>query len=283
VTIAESVADCATGGLRATPVHILLVEDNPADVRLVEEMLRCQGCLPFELVVAQDGQGAVARIVAQPPEVILLDLGLPDGQALETLLKIHAAAPGLPIVVLSANNDERLALQALQLGAQDFLVKWDTNGHLLSRAICYAIERKQLQDRLYHLAHHDPLTGLANRKHFYDRLRQCLAGASRNERLVACFFVDLVNFKEINDLYGHAAGDEVLRIVGRRLSHCVRITDAIGRLGGDEFALAVTDLTAGEAVTTVADKLIAAFQTPVHFEDRAIPIHASIGGRALLL
>jgi diguanylate cyclase (GGDEF)-like protein len=262
--------------MRTAPIRILLVEDNPADVRLVHEMLASQPGA-HDIAVAENGLEAEARITTFDPHVILLDLGLPDGQALETLLRIHSAAPALPIVVISGNNDESLALQALQLGAQDFLVKWETSGYLLARALSYAMERKQLQDRLFHLAHHDPLTGLANRKYFYERLRQCLSLCNRHGTVAAFFYIDLDGFKGINDLYGHAAGDEILRMVGRRLNRCVRLTDCLGRLGGDEFALVVADLADPAAAAAVAEKLRAAFASPVVWGEHTIPIHASIG------
>lgn len=258
-------------------VRILLVEDNPADVRLVKEMLDTAECLEYELLLAGEFRRALPILERERPQVILLDLGLPDGQALDTLTMMHAAAPDVPIVVLSINGDESLALKALQSGAQDFLVKWEVNGYLLSRALRYAVERKQMQDRLYHLAHHDPLTGLPNRKHFYERLRQCLAIASRHGNLAAFLFMDLNNFKGINDTFGHHIGDQVLKAVAERLSQCVRVTDSVARVGGDEFTLVVSDIDDVSDVAHIAGKVLDTMADPLHVDGHAIDVRTSMG------
>jgi len=255
---------------------VLVIEDNPADARLVEEMLK-SGDARFRLLHAQECRQALALLEREQPQVILLDLGLPDGQALDTLSQIHYAAPDVPIVVLSINADENLALKALTAGAQDFLVKWQVNGPLLVRALRYAVERKQLQERLYYLAHHDALTGLPNRSHFYEQVHRCLASARRHGRKAAFLFVDVDDFKPINDRLGHHVGDEVLKAVGWRLNQCVRATDKVARVGGDEFALLVTDLDEVATVGRIADKLVRAFDEPLVVDGHALKIRISMG------
>jgi DNA-binding NtrC family response regulator len=106
-----------------TPIHLLLVEDNPGDVRLVHEMLVDDKRQRFVLHVADRLEAAMTIMKEQNLTVILLDLQLPDGSGLDTLLKIHAIAPEIPVVVLSNIGDEALAISAVQHGAQDFLVK----------------------------------------------------------------------------------------------------------------------------------------------------------------
>ena len=257
-------------------INILLVEDNPADRRLVAERLGNNRKNHFHLVYAERISEALQALSQNKISVILLDLQLPDCNDLESLTKVHAAATGIPIVVLSEIEDETLALKALQLGAQDFLVKWHTNEHLLVRAVQYALERKLVEEHLYHLAHHDALTGLPNRKYFYDQFKQTLAIARRHNRLLATMFLDLGDFKKINDTLGHHCGDVLLQMVSKRLAGCVRETDCLARMGGDEFIIAF-NINHPEDATTAANKVLEIFSAPFMVEGCEIHTHASIG------
>jgi diguanylate cyclase (GGDEF)-like protein len=130
-------------------------------------------------------------------------------------------------------------------------------------------ERDTLASRLREMAFHDGLTGLANRSYFHDRLAQALAGGPD----VAVLYLDLDDFKPINDRYGHLAGDEVLRQVGRRITACVRAADTVSRLGGDEFAVLVHDPDPGQ-VTAVAERIIAAIRQPYWYD--GVPLHVGV-------
>ncbi|MES2562904.1 MAG: PAS domain S-box protein, partial [Pseudomonadota bacterium] len=127
------------------------------------------------------------------------------------------------------------------------------------------------------LAQYDTLTQLPNRALFYDRLAQALAQAQRNSFTLAVMFVDLDRFKHINDTYGHAAGDILLKEISRRLSECVRRNDTVGRLSGDEFAVVLSRLTAAEDAATVAQKIVGALNLPVQLEQAQVFVTASIG------
>lgn len=261
---------------RSEPISILLVEDNPADRRLVAERLGQQHNGLFRLYFAETAREAMQQLKQHQISVILLDLQLPDCTELESLTRIRLAAPGTPIVVLSEVEDETLAIRALKQGAQDFLVKWHTNEHLLVRAVQYALERKQAEEHLHHLAHHDSLTGLPNRKYFYDQLRHALGLARRQGHLLALMFLDLGDFKRINDGYGHHFGDQLLQMVGNRLIGCVRETDTLARMGGDEFILVFAINHTVDASVT-AGKILDAFKTPFIIEDHSIQARVSIG------
>jgi PAS domain S-box-containing protein len=129
-------------------VRILLVEDNPADARLIQETLTSVPDFPFSLEQAVKLSTGIGQLAAQDPDVILLDLILPDSHGLDTFTKIQAQAPQKPIIVLSGLNDQDLADRAVRKGAQDYLVKGQIDGNLLVRAIHYAIERKQSEAAL---------------------------------------------------------------------------------------------------------------------------------------
>lgn len=275
-TVPGHSSDKEDAAFRPESISILLVEDNPADRRLVAERLGQQHNGLFQLFFAESAREAIQKLKQHDISVILLDLQLPDCSELDSVTRVRAAAPGIPIVVLSEVEDEALAIRALKLGAQDFLVKWHTNEHLLVRAVQYALERKQAEEHLHHLAHHDSLTGLPNRKHFYDRLKQALGMARRQGHLLAVMFLDLGDFKRINDNYGHHFGDQLLQMVGKRLAGCVRETDTLARMGGDEFILAFS-INHPEDAGVAATKVLDAFDIPFTIEGESIRARASLG------
>jgi diguanylate cyclase (GGDEF)-like protein len=136
------------------------------------------------------------------------------------------------------------------------------------------------QARLAHLAYHDALTDLPNRLLFQEHLEQAIARARRGNQAVAVLFVDLDDFKLVNDSHGHSTGDELLRVVADRLRDAVRATDVVARLGGDEFLVLVADVelqAAAEAAERVAENIRAALSAPVRLEPGELYTHASIG------
>lgn len=126
------------------PLRILLVEDNPGDARLLRELLRESGSLAFELTHVDRLSEARERLATERADVVLLDLSLPDAHGLESVRGMLDAAAGAPIIVLTGLDDDATAVQAVQAGAQDFLVKGHVDGGLLVRSIRYACERKRL-------------------------------------------------------------------------------------------------------------------------------------------
>ncbi len=130
-------------------VRALLVEDNPGDARLVEILLSEGGSSAgFEVTHAERFAEALERLEKETFDVILLDLSLPDSSGLETVSRMRAMAPRTPMVVLSGRDDEKISLQALQSGAQDYLIKGQGDGNLIARAILYSIERKKTEEDL---------------------------------------------------------------------------------------------------------------------------------------
>lgn len=147
----------------------------------------------------------------------------------------------------------------------------------VSTQIATAIERKQAQDRLRHMAHHDALTGLPNRPLFYDRLDVALRRAHRDRELVALLYLDLDDFKDINDTWGHHAGDLVLVQVARRLLDCVRESDTVARMGGDEFTVLLTNIAEPGAAEIAVEKIRRAMAEPFDLGETSTRLTASIG------
>lgn len=138
-------------------------------------------------------------------------------------------------------------------------------------------ERLVSEKRIRFLANHDPVTGLRNRNSMLDRFADAIARARRSQTLLIVLFVDLNDFKRINDRHGHAAGDYVLAEVARRLLPCVRATDGLTRFGGDEFVVILEGAGDREAGLTMAKKILEALSRPVTLDDAVLPIGASIG------
>jgi PAS domain S-box-containing protein len=131
-----------------TPVSVLLVEDNPGDARLIVELIRDVAPGEFEVNRTERLAPALDSLAGSPADVVLLDLGLPDSDGMETFRTAQRAAPNAPIIIISGLDDETLALQAVRLGAQDYLVKGRLEGYQLVRVIRYAIERKRVEQDL---------------------------------------------------------------------------------------------------------------------------------------
>ena len=147
----------------------------------------------------------------------------------------------------------------------------------VSTQVAVAIERKQAEAALQHMARHDPLTALPNRALVLDRLRTSLAGARHDDRQLAVLFIDLDDFKQVNDRSGHPAGDQLLQEVAARMQTSVREADTVGRMGGDEFMVILHDISQPEQATLAAEKIRVALEQPFEWDGRQIRISASIG------
>lgn len=237
--------------MRTNTTQVLLVEDNPADARLLQVILtEANGSGEgFNLQHVERISEALTSLSREHYDAILLDLTLPDGQGLTTAEVLCAAAPEVPIVVLTGLDDEAMALQAVQAGAQDYLVKGQVDGPMLTRALRYAIERHRMQQELRAMSLMDELTGLYNRRGFTPSSRrgwvtlgeQQLRVSRRVDRGMFLLLSDLDGLKSINDTYGHVSGDQALAEAGAVLSETFRGSDIIARLGGDEFAVLATE------------------------------------------
>lgn len=138
-------------------------------------------------------------------------------------------------------------------------------------------ERKAEEEHLRHIAYHDPLTGLANRVLFNDRLEQAIKVAMRNNTQFAILFLDLDKFKPVNDLFGHKIGDRLLQKVADRLTRSVRETDTVTRLGGDEFVILLENVTSRKMVEKLLSQITDAIDKAYRIDDYDIEIGVSAG------
>lgn len=216
-------------------IKVLLLEDDAAD-RLIFGKTLLRGGLERYDVRAVGRVSEVAAAVAQrAPDVVVLDLNLPDSRGFETYLKVRRCVGLAPTVVLTAVDDRDLGMRAIEHGAQDYLVKGEYTPGSLDRALRHAIARSRIVQEAASAALHDELTGLPNRALVEDRLVAAVRRAERRRERLAVLFVDLDRFKPVNDRYGHHVGDALLKAVSARIKDFLRASDTVARWGGDEF------------------------------------------------
>ena len=258
-------------------LHVALIEDSPEYALLVREMLASATEGPLEIAHFESMSAALPHLGDQPVDCVLMDLGLPDTTGLGGLAQVQSVAPELPIVVLSGEQSEEIAVQAVHEGAQDYLVKRAATGEQVLRSVRYAMERKRAQVALAHQALHDSLTGLPNRTLLMDRTEQALARAERTNSRVALLFLDLDRFKLVNDSLGHDAGDRLLCRVAERLKSLIRPSDTVARFGGDEFMVLCDQVEDDRQAILVAERLSGGLAEPFVLEGRELFVGASIG------
>lgn len=257
-------------GTQIIPAHnteILIIEDDLQDVEIVTRLLgkeKQQSILLNHCPTLNSGLDTLKE--ETKIDLILLDLSLSDTQGLETFRKVHDAFPNIPLIILSGNSDERIALEAMQEGAQDFLVKGRFDSTVLSRAIQYAMERQNQRLELEYknlalkalsqqlaianrelerLAAVDGLTQIYNRRRFDEVFLAEWSRLLREERPLALIMCDVDHFKAYNDTYGHQAGDLCLEQVAQAIAKVAkRPADCVARYGGEEFVVVLpnTDL-----------------------------------------
>jgi len=236
--------------------EVLLVEDNLIDAQLVRRLLRRVTGSYYRITHVRTVNDAILSAEELTPDVILADLNLPDSRGTQTVTSLQTSYPDIPLVIVSAWEDEAISLRSVKAGAQDYLVKGHIDGANLHRVIRYAVERKRTELELVRLAHYDQLTSLPNRTMLRERVEHALARAMRAGTGVATLVLDMDRFKEINDMLGHEIGDKLLIEVAQRIRASVRDQDTVARLGGDEFAVVLEGVSEAREVLPVIERII---------------------------
>jgi predicted signal transduction protein with EAL and GGDEF domain len=270
-------------------IKILLVEDDEDDYVITRDMLSEIGGASYTLDWTPTYNTAFEAIKENKHDVYLFDYRLGEHSGLELLREIVKSGSKSPVIMLTGQGDHEVDIEAMRSGAADYLIKGKIDASALEHSIRYAIERKKAEERILFLAYYDSLTSLPNRILFKDRLYQSLIMAKRHQRLLAILFLDLDNFKRINDTLGHPAGDELLKQAAVRLSNYIRKSDSISRysadefsavvarLGGDEFTILLTEIAQAHDTIKVAQRILDAIAQPFDIEGQEVFITASIG------
>ena len=262
----------------------LVVDDSVVVRSVLSQHLADRGYDPLEAV---DGEEALRLCAERRPDVVLLDVNLPGLSGYEVLeeMKQTPALADIPVIILTVRQSAEDAIRGLHLGAHDYLRKPVQPVELIVR-VAAALQLKAAQDQLEQrnaeldqLSRTDFLTGLPNRRQTDHELRRACSAARRHGRPLVLLVVDVDHFKQVNDMAGHAAGDEVLKEVARRLHGALRPEDTAGRWGGDEFLVVLPDASA-EGLGALCERLRRSVQDgPVSVgSGHAVPIEVSIGG-----
>ncbi|HTV90898.1 MAG TPA: PleD family two-component system response regulator [Stellaceae bacterium] len=269
-------ADLGAGG-------ILLVEEQAFVAKRIADTLAPVA----SSITRADSCAAASQQLDDTIELVILSLSLPDGDALRLLSqwRAHENHRELPVLLMADDGELPRLAKGLDLGANDYLIRPVDRNELLAR-VRIQIRRRRLQERLrdnyrksLSLALTDELTGLYNRRYVFAHLHELLARMPSNAIETAVLMFDIDHFKQVNDSYGHPAGDQVLHELAARALRHVRSVDLIGRLGGEEFIIVMPETSLGGAVV-VADRLRAAIaHEPFVLRDSGerLPVTVSVG------
>ena len=258
-------------------IRVLLVEENEADARYAEAMLKEAGLGQIDVTHVPRLSTALRRLNGESFDAILLDGALIDTHGLDMLDLVQAALARIPIVLLSNQSDLALEEQSIQRGVQEIVVKKQWTSEQLARTVRRAIDRKRAERNLAYLAQYDPLTALANRALFHDRLVHALAMAKRKKQEVGVVLLGLDGFPDMNATYGQQLGDSLLATTADRLKQCMRDVDTVARLGGYEFTCVLEGINSKADTGIVANRILAAMARPFKLQEREITMTVSLG------
>jgi len=294
--------------------RILLVDDQAQNRDMLGRRLERRG---YEVVLRDTAVGIEDVIGQEGIELVLLDWMMPERSGEDALRGIRALydAEHVPVIVVTALDDGDIVSTALETGANDYISK-PIDLRVLTARVKAQLDRRQavldldairdnlertVQERTHELvaanetlsaeisereaaearaqslARHDPLTGLANRRHFLEELDRRLRLIGDDASAFALLFVDLDRFKPINDVHGHAIGDQLLQVIATRLSGCLREDSFAARLGGDEFAILLEDAEERDGVAAAARRVLHELSAPILVNGLKLAVGASIG------
>ena len=256
---------------------ILLIDDDRMQFRLTQAQFRKIRVEAYELDWAETYEEGLTKLMSGAYAACLLDYRLGDRDGLELIQEAVGGGCRTPIVFLTAETAKKVDMAAMNAGALDYLVKGEITPRTLERSLRYALKLGETLEALRRLATRDQLTGLLNRREFDRILAEESERAARFGRPLALILVDIDHFKKVNDTYGHPAGDEVLREVGRRLGGLMRSVDRVTRFGGEEFALVAMETDRPAALETARRICREMARTPIQAGSVTLPVTVSAG------
>jgi diguanylate cyclase (GGDEF)-like protein len=253
---------------------ILIIDDTPDSITILNQILQQE----YRVLFALNGSKGLSIARQQKPDLILLDVSMPemDGYQVCRELKANPDTRDIPVIFVTARDQDDDHEMGFRLGAVDYLTK-PVRPSTVKVRVKNQLQLRRSEELILHQALYDSLTNLPNRSLSMDRLRYAITNDSRDLLKTALLFIDLDNFKKINDTLGHDAGDQLLKETAARLNRCVRRGDTVGRLGGDEFIIILSALEHTVDAKLVADNIMRLFAKPVKISHMELLITVSIG------
>ncbi len=261
-------------------IQILLVDDSPDDREYFHQLIAEVDSLGLDVDETDNASDALEKLIIGNYDCAIVDYNMPGYNGKWLVQEMTRRGIRTASIILTGGGSERIAVETLKCGTQDYLCKNEVSSAMLERSIVESLASKSQQMDILQRANFDSLTGVKNRDHFMEALDTACAKAERFNRHFAVLYLDLNNFKEINDGFGHAAGDAALQAFANQLKLCARNYDTIARLGGDEFVMLLEELDGDGLLSAirVAKRILERLEsTPVIFGTTRFSIGTSIG------
>ena len=240
--------DQLTAVEEVSPYRVLIVEDSESQALFYSNMLAQAG---VEVEIVTESERVLGVMREYSPDLVMMDMYMPycNGVELASVIRQRPDYLGLPIVFLSAETDRSVQLEALRMGGDDFLTKPIMSTDLIGSISIRAERYRNIRSRMSE----DSLTGLLNHRRIMESLRNEVSRVTRHGGKLAFVMLDIDHFKRVNDTYGHAAGDRVIKSLSRLLKQRLRSTDIIGRYGGEEFAIIMPETSLAAAMEVMEE------------------------------
>ena len=235
-------------------VSILLVEDNKEDIQLITQYINQSDRLNATIQTVDSIKKAKTVMFYEEIDILLIDLNIEGVKFEELFDRFNKDTLSIPYIVITDERDEDMGIEAVQKGAQDYLVRSELSERILRRGIIYSMERHEILQSLYRTTIIDELTGLYNRRGLHTLGNQQVEIAKRHDDDIFIFYLDLDGMKKINDNLGHDYGDKALIGASKIMHKTFRSTDILSRLGGDEF-VAVAVKTQYEFIPIIIQRI----------------------------
>lgn len=261
----------------SSTTSVLLLNGEPELTDTISAWLDEASPGQYSVVPGNTTEDGLVELLSGDYDVGLFCSGEDPISTRDLLSSVKSHFSPVPVVVLTSHLNQTLDREAVPAGAADYLALDTVNAFWLERALRYSIERKRTEKHLARLAHHDPLTDIPNRVLFRDRLENAIRVASRDKSRFALMFIDLDDFKVVNDRYGHDIGDGLIRLCAERLQSLLRRSDSMARMGGDEFTLLLLNVESSSSLAHLAVKIIEQITSPYEIGGYQINVGCSLG------
>ena len=253
---------------------VLIISEHKTDHLILSACLERAAPTRFRLASQNLIQRPLEALLDPAIDAVIMANGPETEYLLRLAQKNNVTAP---IILLLDEVSEKISAQLRDYGAQDYLVRGQLQDQLVHRILDYSIQLKEAREEILQLSNRDGLTGALNRAGFRAHLERAMDRSERYGFNTALLYINVDQFANINDNYGEADGDLMIKTISRRLINKLRSTDSIARLGGDEFAIVLEDVSSSGDVALIAEKMLGSISGPMVLSEQQVSVDASIG------